>query len=128
MSFKITTKQSVPKESDCHLIPFTLKFDGPAKVSTYFTPVISTNNSLLNSSFRGKPLTGKKVELPTGYSGLILEPKGSGSSNRLKAVGSFKEVTYWKWDQNPSDSDNIPQSLKWLQVASTIHKKKAVKE
>lgn len=108
---------SCNKKSTCHLLPVTIKRDGPAKVSAYFEPVISEQQGTLHASFRGKPLLGKTLDVPDGFTGLV----ASGDEGKFAAKSSFEKFTYWKWDQRPADNDPVKQSLDWLDVSKAIH-------
>ncbi|KAI1291835.1 Ribonuclease H2 subunit C [Halotydeus destructor] len=117
MSIVIDTKLKKKKESNCHLLPVTIKHNGPAKVSSYFTNIIQTKDTTSTASFRGKPLIGSSVDLPENYTGLVLKK----TDNSLAATSSFNKFTYWKWDQIPNSSDAVKQSVQWLDIAAAIH-------
>lgn len=122
------------KKSDCHLLPVNIKHDGPANVSGFFKPIITEKNGALTASFRGKPLIGKRLELPEGYVGVVAaeteppvekkstKPKLKKKVKAYKAEKSFTDFVYWKWDQHPGENDQIKQALAWLDVAKAIHK------
>lgn len=112
--------EDLEQSSVCHFLPVSIKHDGPAKVSSYFTPIILEKDNKLTASFRGKPLVGKKIKIPDNYSGVILE-KSEGGDQNLTVSSTFEELTYWKWDQVPTEDDNIPQAIKSLRIAATIH-------
>lgn len=37
------------------------------------------------------------------------------------ATGKFTEVTYWKYDNFVTDTDSIPQALRWLEISKALH-------
>jgi hypothetical protein len=60
-----------------HLLPFAFKnYNGPAKVSTYFSPEeipkSDDNPAYLRGFFRGRELRGAKIEVPLGYTGVVI--------------------------------------------------------
>ncbi|KIJ55519.1 hypothetical protein M422DRAFT_199768 [Sphaerobolus stellatus SS14] len=79
---------------DAHLMPFHINHTGPASLSTYFlvkpsTPaseepnedtVLQRVKSRFTAAFRGRKMHGLKVDVPEGYTGIILEATGEGSS------------------------------------------------
>lgn len=73
--------------SSISLFPFSINYDGPAPISTYFhpSPVPSTSSSSNDAdaappppqhqeaAFRGRLVVSTSVPLPTGYKGLVYE-------------------------------------------------------
>lgn len=76
-----STKEAdeIPQLPAISLLPFSINYDGPARVSTYFhpSPVPSTSASATDdehrqqAAFRGRLLLSRRVPLPEGYSGLV---------------------------------------------------------
>lgn len=62
------------------LLPFHTPYSGPAPVSTFFLPRsmpdsredAPSGSTLLLGAFRGRQLVGQKLNLPTGYEGIVL--------------------------------------------------------
>lgn len=68
---------SIPSLPSISLLPFSIAYDGPARVSTYFHPsaVPSTSSApehqRQQAAFRGRLLVSRRVALPAGYGGLV---------------------------------------------------------
>jgi hypothetical protein len=54
-----------------HHVPCRLRYDGPAKVSTYFTPSRPAGGGPSVAHFRGRELVGHVSALPAGVSGVV---------------------------------------------------------
>lgn len=121
MSIVIDTANLKKEKSDCHLVPVNIKYDGPAKVSSYFKSNINDQNKNLTSSFRGKPLVGKSVKIPENFIGIVGSSKEDEEKKVVKAKSTFDSITYWKWDQQPNERDHLQQSLNWLEISEAIH-------
>ena len=108
----------------CHLMPFTIDYEGPASVSNYFetTFIKKEGSETIESSFRGRPLKGKQVQLPAGYSGAIIKRE---ENDCISVAGEFKQLYYWKYDEEPSESDPLPRSLDWFAISSALHESSA---
>lgn len=74
-------------------------------------------NPLLKASFRGRPLLGRKLELPTGYK-VIAQRKGS---TNAQDNHHFEHFTYWNWDEIPCKDDAVVKSMQWVDIAKAIH-------
>uniref|UniRef100_A0A6G1SCK1 Ribonuclease H2 subunit C n=1 Tax=Aceria tosichella TaxID=561515 RepID=A0A6G1SCK1_9ACAR len=139
----------------CHLMPCSIEHkELNVKAREYFWPTIrelkmggddeqgrsskhdksigedDSKDPILLASFRGRPLQGRRVQVPAGYIGHIInkEPSsasgtGPGKNQRetAKIKKHFSEFTYWNWDELPSKSDTVIKALNWLQVAKAIH-------
>lgn len=68
---------------------------------------------VLTASFRGRPLQGRKVNLPTGFKGCLVSRDG-------KISEKFNDFTYWNWDQLPKDDDKVVQAMKWLNLSEAL--------
>jgi len=53
-----------------HHVPCRIRYDGPAKVSTYFTPARAASGPSV-AHFRGRELAGHACPLPPGVSGVV---------------------------------------------------------
>lgn len=71
------------KDAIVHLVPFTLDYEGPSKVSTYFIIEESTTSKEMKSSFRGKRLFGTRYQMKESVKGKI------GSKPQLIAKDMF---------------------------------------
>ncbi|XP_076176414.1 ribonuclease H2 subunit C isoform X2 [Ptiloglossa arizonensis] len=95
---------SEAKENILHLMPCKIHGDESANVSSYFTPYIrKIDDEHYNSSFRGYPLQGKKITIPSGYK------------------GTFSYFTYWNYDKLPSKNDALVAAIDWIDIAEALH-------
>lgn len=125
----------------CHLMPCKIEYNKQTvKALEYFEPTIKElkaggdeelgreklyhhdenengqprdKNPILTASFRGRPLQGRKVQLPDDYRGFLL-------CNGLTKK-KFNEFTYWNWDEIPKDSDTVVKALGWVNISKAIH-------
>lgn len=137
--------------AQCHLMPCRIECTKQTvRASDYFWPTIKElrtggdqeqgrranyrekqmigeeqkENPIMTASFRGRPLQGKRISLPEGYTGFGVRQrssKASGNDKKSKDVTQFKEFTYWNWDELPTDKDVIVKALRWINVAQAIH-------
>lgn len=87
---------------------------------------IPDGSDLLDASFRGYPLQGKKIDIPSGYRGLVLnetkKPLTDVEERKLQSVKNFSKLTYWNWDDNPtSGNSSIHQLLDWMLLSKTVN-------
>ncbi|XP_068627367.1 ribonuclease H2 subunit C [Battus philenor] len=113
-------------EQKAHYVPCNIESDGPANVKKYFEPyVVENENGELTGTFRGRPLDGVKMSLPTGYRALWIteakKPLADDADRRFQVAGGFKEIVYWNWDKKPSKNDNIVKAFDWIDIADAIH-------
>ncbi|KAB0792719.1 hypothetical protein PPYR_14678 [Photinus pyralis] len=114
-------------EENIQSMPFKISADCDAKVSTYFKPLVKVNeDSIYSSSFRGHPLSGKKLAIPDGYMGVVLHetvPPGTDKVDRnFYIVNKFDSFMHWNWDKTPTLNDPIMQALHvWIDVAEALH-------
>jgi len=118
-SIRLSEKTETDSKVDIHLIACKVKANCDANVEKYFTPTISQSDSVLLSSFRGRPLNGRKVDLPKNSTAFVLHE--SKNCKDLIAKESSNQITYWNLDKNPSDCDSLPQALQWIQISNAIH-------
>lgn len=98
-------KREVCPTSSVHLLPCKIVCDSedgcdPARVDTYFTPVIRPTNEAVNLStatdatgsvssqvftapFRGRGLKGVKVNVPEGFSGYVLRESSQSPADQV---------------------------------------------
>jgi hypothetical protein len=98
-------------------MPFTI--DIPSTITSdikrHFTNSIHTNNETnkLEASFRGRPLNGEQLSLPSDYIGIL--------SNSSKPISSFDQLTYFNLDCPTTKNDCIARSIEWLSLAKILH-------
>ncbi|KAK4751205.1 hypothetical protein SAY87_004687 [Trapa incisa] len=119
-----------------HLLPCTVKYDGPCPVADYFKPRLTglemDGLALEEAYFRGRKLQGTSICFPDGYSGLVISkrtPAKTGASNSSggnlniwETRAKFERMTYWNHDSLPSKEDPILRSLHWLPLAEVLHR------
>ncbi|XP_050105733.1 uncharacterized protein LOC126585371 isoform X1 [Malus sylvestris] len=119
-----------------HLLPCSIKFNGPSSVSQYFKPkstaegIESEGLRTQEAYFRGRKLQGASIPIPDGYSGFVLGKKSlgkrkasdnsDGSSNCWEMNAKYKSITYWNHDSLPSQDDAFLRCFHWLSVAKSI--------
>ncbi|KAG6476173.1 hypothetical protein ZIOFF_065409 [Zingiber officinale] len=115
-----------------HLLPCSIKQDGPCPVSHYFKPrktdVMVDDLRVEEAFFRGRKLEGVTIPLPQGYRGYVLDKKRSGSEKCSETTGGgfgrwvsraeFTNLTYWNHDNLPSSDDLLPRCFHWFPVAN----------
>ncbi|XP_072970798.1 uncharacterized protein [Typha angustifolia] len=125
-----------------HLLPCSIKHDGPCPVSNYFKPrktgVEVDGFEVEEAFFRGRKLQGVTVPLPAGYRGYVLEKKKlekenevaspDGNSSNWSSRAEFQSLTYWNHDVLPSPDDPLLRSFHWFAVANALHKPVTVEE
>ncbi|XP_066589607.1 ribonuclease H2 subunit C [Prorops nasuta] len=128
MSISLYLHQDVKNEdkSILHSMPCKIESDEPAKVSAYFEKYICNGREKnLDASFRGYPLKGYKVNVPSNYKGLtFLENKKTKikfSGRALHCTGNFSNIVYWNYDQTPSKNDAFAAALDWIDIAEALH-------
>lgn len=131
MSIEIDTSTVASSNSSesVQLIPCRIDHNGPAKVKDFFTTSVRTETvdekEELHASFRGRPLHGKKIDLPQGYKGVILKethkPFSEEEDRSFKVSHTFRSFTQWNLDLAPSAEDKIHKALDWMKIASVLH-------
>ncbi|XP_070622459.1 ribonuclease H2 subunit C isoform X2 [Erythrolamprus reginae] len=111
-----------------HLLPCSIRHDGPAAVARYFAPAVRRDPEApegeASVSFRGRSLKGKESSLPKGYVGLVLEETNLGPTSEEREVSvksTFDSLTVWNLERAPSNSDEIVMALDWPAIARGIH-------
>jgi hypothetical protein len=131
MDIKIDARNSSSKIKVQHL-PFNIKYDGPARLSSYFVPKKTTHlyegKHVLQAAFRGRLLTGLPIALPAEYTGCIYRdseqlaykersehaedaeemPDPAESVLEWRLLGTFKELISWqRRTDNQLESDQF---------------------
>lgn len=121
MSARLLIEKSDKPTLRFQLLPFSLNHNGPAHVSKFFeSTVVVEQSQNLQASFRGKPLRGRQVSVPAGFTGLVLRSEGKKKNQTFSPTGTFDSVISWKWDQNP-DSDPFGSVFDWTELSAAIH-------
>lgn len=125
--------QSCNASSVIHYMPCKINHDGAANITGFFSPyvenkdtdIINKADSVLEASFRGYPLQGKKIKIPNDFKGIVVnemkKPLTDMEPRNLDLKKNFCEITYWNWDCFPNKNDLIHQSVDWLILSKMIH-------
>ncbi|KAG0712120.1 Ribonuclease H2 subunit C [Chionoecetes opilio] len=118
------SKAQKKQDNHVHYIPCGIDFSGQADVDRNFSASVTEEEKGLDGRLRGRPLKGKQMKAPDGYTGLVLKEAqrsvGQGDQQVMKGVALFDSFTFWNYDRQPSRSDKFQQSLDWLEVASVV--------
>ena len=126
-----------------HRLPFAVDKEATADVSARFfcpddrapsTPESADDDgssTILTTTFRGRKLVGRKVDLPRDVSGVVLNRSDVSNFSDLSACRSAYEITetfedLYDWDHDdlpPSDprAANLAGWLEWMDVAAAMH-------
>ena len=147
------------EDHQLQFLPAKIGFQGKANVQTYLTDFISTTtikepgqheegdgtttSSSYTASFRGRPLDGRTVKTPKGYSAFVIEGGGGSSGHRaaagtlhddgggdeevgkeikMRAAGRFDRITVWNYDKpdgHPQDNP-VSKAFQWLDIANIV--------
>ncbi|KAF7228337.1 ribonuclease H2 subunit C [Nothobranchius furzeri] len=113
------------KQAQVHLMPCEIEYNGPARVSEYFTSTTKDRKQEKTVSFRGRGLKGQEISCPQGYTGLVLKEinkHGSDQEDRTVRVSSvFNKLTYWNLETPPTSDDTVVMAMDWPELADAIH-------
>lgn len=149
MSLIIDTSQSSSvKPTKCHVLPCKIAYTGQANVTEYFEP--QKRKEKLEAYFHGRRLVGHEIDLPPGYTGLVLEKSqiskidygiandedenmedenvddnncAGKAPTTAGVVGRFQSVTLWGHEGLPELTTN-PWSLgitDWMALAEIMN-------
>ena len=71
---------------------------------------------VLQASFRGRPLQGKSLSLPPGYTGALIVDQGK----TLSSAGLFSQFVLWGLQDPPSPDSRLVKALQWTAVAPAV--------
>lgn len=78
----------------------------------------------LKNSIRGYPLDGCKFRVPANMQGIVFQelnrPMEENVNRTFKVNGVFSEFTYWNYNREPSDNDQLRQALQWTDFANAV--------
>lgn len=84
----------------------------------------------MKNALRGYPLDGCKFDVPSHYQGVVFQeiqkPLNEDATRTFKVNGIFSNFTYWNYDKEPSNNDQLRQALIWndfANIVSTIYEK-----
>ena len=73
-------------------------------------------STALQASFRGRPLQGRSLALPNGYTGALLVGQG----RTLRPTGMFSQFVLWGLQEPPSADNRLLKALQWTAVAPAV--------
>ena len=110
--------------SHAHMLPCEIEYSGEAIVSAYFKPEETSRG--LEATFRGRALCGKRLSLPAGYVGAVLQdPKlaaiADGEDRRWLHRGTVEDITIWKHDEVPHEDEPVFKAMRFARLADVLH-------
>lgn len=85
------------------------------------------NTKLWNATFRGKPLTGIKLEMPNGFVGVMCSVSNN-KDNQVSVLdadltvdsGATQELMFWNWDRVPTREDPLLAAFDWVPLSEAM--------
>lgn len=78
----------------------------------------------LSNAIRGYPLDGCKFSVPESFHGVVFQemnrPLEENAERTFKVNGVFKDFTYWNYNREPSENDQLKQALQWNDFANAV--------
>ncbi|CUV07867.1 unnamed protein product [Cryptosporidium hominis] len=117
-----------------NILPFQILFDGRLPKENPFNKLYNSTQSQVNASnkvtnialsksFRGRKLNGRIIHLSkSSHSILILSKNNSRKKMDLIIDKSLNQVTYWNYDDEIKQSDDIPQFLNVIHNFNILHR------
>ncbi|XP_069117791.1 ribonuclease H2 subunit C-like [Argopecten irradians] len=109
-----------------HAVPCHIQYDGKANIAQYFESNVVKTDEGMTTSFRGRPLKGAVIQVPHGYTGLIVKETRKAvtedEDRHLTTMNKFKEINYWNLDKTPCEDDKMKQAMNWLELAKVLHR------
>ncbi|XP_028659051.2 ribonuclease H2 subunit C [Erpetoichthys calabaricus] len=123
-TLKLSTLSQAEKHP-VHFLPCEIEHNREANVDRYFIPAINKNKNEMTVSFRGRALKGQEINLPQGYTGLVLKedhrPISDEEDRTLRVKSTFNSLTYWNLETQPTTDDTIVMAMNWPDIAAAIH-------
>eukprot|EP00505_MAST-04D_sp_SCG-Rhode-Island_P000220 Stramenopile-MAST_4_protein_220 len=128
-----------------HRLPCRIDYDGPARVEEYFHPQYIDSDDetgveegqegasgrkkgqegLMEASFHGRRLVGRRLALPQGVTGVTLAQVSSRANascaNFAVTDNVFDHLVHWNHDIPPTNEDHLPKAFQWFDVANALH-------
>ena len=108
-------------------LPCRVRVDGGTRNASavFFESSIRNGPGGRSASLRGRPLRHVELQVPTGYTGVVVKETGnrhSPNSSELTECNRFCSIHYWTLGSAPPSSDNVfGQALAWTQLSQSIH-------
>ncbi|KAH8739514.1 hypothetical protein FG386_001946 [Cryptosporidium ryanae] len=123
--------------SSVNIMPFKIKFDGKIvnvknrgnssfkDGNSHFLRYvknINENNAQLSATFRGRRLSGEKINLYSkGLSMLVISGNPMSINSKINVDNKISNLIYWNYDEEAGPSDDIPQVVNFAQFINIIH-------
>lgn len=76
------------------------------------------------NALRGFPLDGCTFKVPEHFQGIVFQetqrPMEENARRTFKVCATFDEFTYWNYDKEPSENDQLKQALIWSDFANVV--------
>lgn len=117
-----------------NILPFQILYDGKLPNKNPFNQHVKKTNILKNSnektfnstiskSFRGRRLNGSTIEISKSNHSIVIMPKNeSGKNLDILLEKSLNEVTYWNYDDEVKEYDDIPQLINAVHYSNILHR------
>uniref|UniRef100_A0A023FR30 Putative ribonuclease h2 non-catalytic subunit n=1 Tax=Amblyomma cajennense TaxID=34607 RepID=A0A023FR30_AMBCJ len=119
----LVLKMDKAKDVDVHLFACDINYRGKANVPAYFShhvEPIEGEPGNFKSRLRGRPLRGRQLALPDGYSGIVARSAATEFGGReLYVSGKFDKITAWNWS-SPMSEEKYRQMNEWAAVAEVL--------
>ncbi|RCN29463.1 ribonuclease H1/H2 small subunit [Ancylostoma caninum] len=112
---KQTGTSSSSQQQEIHSIPCKIDYNGPAKVSGYFSQDEDSNGKK-RAAFRGHGLEGVTLDLPPGYELCVLKKRGE----MFDIESRQRSFTLWEWDREAGKRSAAARALSQLKIAHAL--------
>ncbi|GLC47616.1 hypothetical protein PLESTB_000007400 [Pleodorina starrii] len=115
----VVTVPAGVREDQLHNLPIKLTHNATAAQLTE-----KWNPDAQQAYLRGRLLRGMKVQLPEGYTGLVVRSSGSQTDEcqrQWTAASEFSSFMVWAHDVAPGPSDPIRRTLEWCTLSNPVH-------
>ncbi|KAF0292077.1 Ribonuclease H2 subunit C [Amphibalanus amphitrite] len=118
---EVRAKETAAGVTKLQHMPCRIEHRGTAKVEEFFTPLVrEVSPGVLEGQFRGRPLDGSTVSLPSGYRAVVVREEPQSEGTRYVATEAFSGFTSWNWDRKSSASDPTARLLDWFDLADAV--------
>ncbi|KAK6590612.1 hypothetical protein RS030_142106 [Cryptosporidium xiaoi] len=112
-----------------NIMPFKIRFDGEMtnikNGNSHFLRYVKNldkSNSRLSAIFRGRRLSGEKIDLKSrGLSMLVASSNPISVGSKIDINDEVSNLIYWNYDEEVRPSDDIPQVVNIAQFINIIH-------
>ncbi|KAK8773432.1 hypothetical protein V5799_012037 [Amblyomma americanum] len=113
------------EDVDVHFFACDINYRGKADLDAYFVVnvrPIEGEPGHYKGCLRGRPLRGRRLALPDGYSGIVARKAATESSDtkELYVTCRFDNMIAWNWS-SPMSEEKYRQMNEWIAVAQALH-------